>query len=211
MHRACLESYFLLRWMAGNTICSNRQCEAVVDCDCRWWLSRGWHLALTLALPSQIAEKKFWLCEEDKAKWRCFHCDPTWQNGGEHTEAPEHGLPLQGQPPAVWSKLTCPLPQQQGCFPEQLQGGDQEQMRGHQWREWWSGPLNINLWSPKPGGCSLKYSNEIAASDWYALVWFQWKLTCNCFKWSKWGGNLFLNWIPRILWYHNAAVKWNIF
>lgn len=72
-------------------------------------------------------------------------------------------------------------------------------------------PFKYKSLEPRTGGCSLKYSNEIAASDWYALGWFQWKLTCNCFKWSKWGGNLFLNWIPRILWYHNAAVKWNIF
>lgn len=34
-------------------------------------------------------------------------------------------------------------------------------------------PFKYKSLEPRTGGCSLKYSNEIAASDWYALGWFQ--------------------------------------
>lgn len=116
MHRVCLGSYFLLRWMAENTIGDHQWLGMGVD--------RGWEKAgawLCLPLPVQEAETETWLCKEDKGG-DVFLPHMHGQRGREKTNAWNTGF-LSRDPylqfAASWLALLTP----RNCPPEELRGG----------------------------------------------------------------------------------------
>lgn len=124
MHRACLESCFLLRWMAGNTICGNQQSEIVVDWECRLKLSKGWGLALPLPSPlCRWQRMNLDFTRKTKQGGGIFIAITHGKNAGKRQKPQNTGFLSKGSYlgfGAHWLTLLLPG---ENCPPEELQGG----------------------------------------------------------------------------------------